>query len=38
VGCRTQAAGLRTLDELDPAIAGDVARGVVESLRELYLT
>ncbi len=36
VGCRTQAAGLRTLDELDPAIAADVARGLIDRLRERY--
>lgn len=38
VGCRTQAAGLRTLDELDPAIAAAVARGVIERLQERYPT
>jgi len=38
VGCRTQAAGLRTLDELDSAIVADVARGVIERLQERYPT
>jgi len=36
VGCRTQAAGLRTLDELDPAIVGDVALGIIAELRRRY--
>jgi len=38
VGCRTQAAGLRALDGLDTVITADVARGLIDRLRERYPT
>ena len=34
IGCRTRQPGLRSLTELDPAIADDVIRRLVDVLRD----